>query len=111
MFERFTERARRVVLHAQKEAARLRHNVIGTEHLLLGLVKEGDGVAAKALEMLSVDLNKVRHEVEKIIGIGEDMVFGEIPFTRGRNGYWSWLGMRAARWATVTSGRSISFWG
>lgn len=64
MFERFTERARRVVLHAQKEAARLRHNVIGTEHLLLGLVKEGDSIAAKALESLGVDLNKIRSEVE-----------------------------------------------
>ncbi|NLM37205.1 MAG: ATP-dependent Clp protease ATP-binding subunit [Firmicutes bacterium] len=81
MFERFTERARRVVLHAQKEAARLRHNVIGTEHLLLGLVREEDGVAAKALELLGVDLNKVRNEVEKIIGVGEEMVFGEVPFT------------------------------
>lgn len=81
MFERFTERARRVVLHAQKEAARLRHNVIGTEHLLLGLVKEGDSIAAKALESLGVDLNKIRSEVVKIIGVGEEMVFGEVPFT------------------------------
>ena len=81
MFERFTERARRVVLHAQKEAARLRHNVIGTEHLLLGLVKEGDSIAAKALELLGVDLKKIRNEVEKIIGVGEEMVFGEVPFT------------------------------
>ncbi|HBK68645.1 MAG TPA: hypothetical protein DDZ91_08380, partial [Firmicutes bacterium] len=63
MFERFTERARRVVLHAQKEATRLRHNVVGTEHLLLGLVKEGEGVAAKALESLDIDLEKVRMEV------------------------------------------------
>ncbi|NLY91930.1 MAG: ATP-dependent Clp protease ATP-binding subunit [Firmicutes bacterium] len=81
MFERFTERARRVVLHAQKEAARLRHNVIGTEHLLLGLVKESDSVAAKALESLGVDLGKVRTEVEKIIGVGDELIFGEVPFT------------------------------
>lgn len=81
MFEMFTERARRVVLHAQKEAARLRHNVVGTEHLLLGLIKEGRGVAAKALESLDVDLGKVRMEVEKIIGVGEQIVLGEVPFT------------------------------
>ena len=81
MFERFTERARRVVLHAQKEAARLRHNVIGTEHLLLGLVKEGDSIAAKALESLGVSLEKVQNEVEKIIGVGEEVIFGEVPFT------------------------------
>lgn len=81
MFERFTERARRVVLHAQKEAARLRHNVIGTEHLLLGLVKESDSVAAKTLESLGVDLDKVRTEVEKIIGVGNELIFGEVPFT------------------------------
>ena len=81
MFERFTERARRVVLHAQKEAARLRHNVIGTEHLLLGLVKEGDSIAAKALESLGVSLEKVQNEVEKIIGVGDEVIFGEVPFT------------------------------
>ncbi len=81
MFERFTERARRVVLHAQKEATRLRHNVVGTEHLLLGLVKEGEGVAAKALESLDIDLEKVRMEVERIIGVGEQVILGEVPFT------------------------------
>ena len=81
MFEMFTERARRVVLHAQKEATRLRHYVVGTEHLLLGLIKEGQGVAAKALESLDVDLGKVRMEVEKIIGVGEQIVLGEVPFT------------------------------
>ncbi len=81
MFERFTERARKVVYLAQQEASRLGHNVVGTEHLLLGLVAEGDGVAAKALETLDIRLEKIRLEVEKIIGVGETNPFGEIPFT------------------------------
>ncbi len=81
MFERFTERARKVVYLAQQEAARLGHNVVGTEHLLLGLVAEGQGVAAKALESLNIDLAKIRHEVERIIGVGEPNPFAEIPFT------------------------------
>ncbi len=81
MFERFTERARKVVYLAQQEAARLGHNVVGTEHLLLGLVAEGEGVAAKALETMDIRLDKIRQEVEKIIGVGETNPFGEIPFT------------------------------
>lgn len=81
MFERFTERARKVVYLAQQEAARLGHNVVGTEHLLLGLVAEGEGVAAKALESLEINLDRIRGEVEKIIGSGETNPFGEIPFT------------------------------
>lgn len=81
MFERFTERARKVVYLAQQEAARLGHNVVGTEHLLLGLVAEGQGVAAKALENMGINLEQIRQEVERIIGIGETNPFGEIPFT------------------------------
>jgi ATP-dependent Clp protease ATP-binding subunit ClpC len=81
MFERFTERARKVVFLAQQEAARLGHNVVGTEHLLLGLVAEGEGIAAKALEVSNIDLKTIRAEVEKIIGSGEANPFGEIPFT------------------------------
>jgi ATP-dependent Clp protease ATP-binding subunit ClpC len=81
MFERFTERARKVVFLAQQEAARLGHNVVGTEHLLLGLVAEGEGVAAKALEVLNISLTGLRNEVEKIIGVGEANPFGEVPFT------------------------------
>ena len=81
MFERFTERARKVVYLAQQEAARLGHNVVGTEHLLLGLVVEGEGVAAKALEILNISLDRIRQEVERIIGSGEPNPFGEIPFT------------------------------
>ena len=81
MFERFTERARKVVYLAQQEAARLGHNVVGTEHLLLGLVAEGEGVAAKALEAMEIGMEKIRHEVERIIGSGETNPFGEVPFT------------------------------
>jgi ATP-dependent Clp protease ATP-binding subunit ClpC len=81
MFERFTERARRVVYLAQQEAARLGHNVIGTEHLLLGLVVEGEGVAAKALENLDIGLERIRQEVEKIIGTGDVSNLKDIPFT------------------------------
>jgi ATP-dependent Clp protease ATP-binding subunit ClpC len=82
MFERFTDRARRVVVLAQEEARMLNHNYIGTEHLLLGLIHEGKGIAAKSLEMLGIDLESVRSEVEKIIGKQEESSPpGGIPFT------------------------------
>jgi len=81
MFERFTDRARRVVVLAQEEARMLNHNYIGTEHILLGLVHEGEGVAAKALESLGISLEAVRQQVEEIIGQGEDPPQGHIPFT------------------------------
>ncbi len=68
MFERFTDRARRVVVLAQEEARLLNHNYIGTEHILLGLLNEGEGIAAQALESLDIDLASVREEVVKIIG-------------------------------------------
>ena len=80
-FDRFTERARKVMHLAQEEAQRLHHNYIGTEHLLLGLVREGEGVAAKVLSNLGVELNKVRSAVEFIIGRGDRIVFGEIGLT------------------------------
>ena len=70
MFERFTERARRVVVLAQQEARMLNHNYIGTEHILLGLIREGDGVAAKALMTMGISLDAVRQAVEDIIGRG-----------------------------------------
>ena len=70
MFERFTDRARRVVVLAQEEARMLNHNYIGTEHILLGLIHEGEGVAAKALESLGISLEAVRQQVEEIIGRG-----------------------------------------
>jgi ATP-dependent Clp protease ATP-binding subunit ClpA len=81
MFERFTDRARRVVVLAQEEARMLNHAHIGTEHLLLGLVHEGEGVAARALESLNISLSAVRREVEEIIGRGEQPPPGHIPFT------------------------------
>jgi hypothetical protein len=81
MFERFTDRARRVVVLAQEEARLLNHNYIGTEHLLLGLVHEGEGVAAQALTQLGVSLEAVRAEVEEVIGQGQSAPTGHIPFT------------------------------
>ena len=80
-FDKFTERARRVLTLAQEEALRFNHNYIGTEHLLLGLVREGEGVAAKVLANLGVELNKVRSAVEFIIGRGDRAVMGEIGLT------------------------------
>src|SRR5438067_2875834 len=80
-FDKFTERARNVLSLAQEEAQRFQHNYIGTEHLLLGLVREGEGVAAKVLRDLGVDLQKVRSAVEFIIGRGDRIVLGEIGLT------------------------------
>jgi ATP-dependent Clp protease ATP-binding subunit ClpC len=81
MFERFSDRARRVVVLAQEEARMLNHNYIGTEHILLGLIHEGEGVAAKALESLGISLEAVRQQVEEIIGQGPSAPTGHIPFT------------------------------
>ncbi|NUL44707.1 ATP-dependent Clp protease ATP-binding subunit [Cellulosimicrobium funkei] len=81
MFERFTDRARRVVVLAQEEARMLNHSYIGTEHILLGLIHEGEGVAAKALESLNISLGAVREQVQEIIGQGQQTPSGHIPFT------------------------------
>jgi ATP-dependent Clp protease ATP-binding subunit ClpC len=81
VFERFTERARQVVVLAQDEARALKHNYIGTEHLLLGLLREEEGVAARALESLDVTVEAVRAQVERIIGQGDEVTLGQIPFT------------------------------
>jgi ATP-dependent Clp protease ATP-binding subunit ClpC len=81
MFERFTDRARRVLVLAQEEARMLNHNYIGTEHILLGLIHEGEGVAAKALESLGISLEAVRQQVEEIVGQGQQAPSGHIPFT------------------------------
>jgi predicted ArsR family transcriptional regulator len=81
MFQRFTDRARRVVVLAQEEARRLDHNYIGTEHILLGLISEGEGVAARALKSLGISLDAVRQQVEEIIGRGQQEPPGHIPFT------------------------------
>jgi Clp amino terminal domain, pathogenicity island component/UvrB/uvrC motif len=86
VFQRFTDRARRVVVLAQEEARMLGHNYIGTEHILLGLIREGEGVAAKALESLGISLEVVRQQVEEIIGQGQGEQRGHIPFTpRAKN--------------------------
>ena len=81
MFKRFTDRARRVVVLAQEEARMLNHPYVGTEHILLGLIHEGEGVAAKALESLGISLEAVRTQVEEIIGQGQQIPSGHVPFT------------------------------
>ncbi len=81
MFERFTDRARRVIVLAQEEARALQHNYIGTEHLLLGLIREGEGVAAKALASKGVELDATRKQVEEMIGKGNAAPNRHIPFT------------------------------
>ena len=81
MFERFTDRARRVVVHAQEESRQLNHTYIGTEHILLGIIKEGEGVGAMALKALGVSLEQLRTEVETTIGKGTSPMLGHIPFT------------------------------
>jgi ATP-dependent Clp protease ATP-binding subunit ClpC len=86
MFERFTDRARRVVVMAQEEARALSHDYVGTEHLLLGLIREGHGVGAKALESLGISPDSVRQQVEEIVGRGQQAPSGHIPFTpRAKN--------------------------
>jgi hypothetical protein len=81
MFQRFTDQARRVVVLAQEEARRLDHNYIGTEHILLGLISESDGAAARALASARIGLDAVRQQVEEIIGRGQQKPYGHIPFT------------------------------
>ncbi len=86
-FDKFTARARKVITLAQEEAVRFNHNYIGTEHLLLGLLREGEGVAAKVLVEMGVEINRVRSAVEFIIGRGDRMIVGEIGLTPRREGH------------------------
>jgi len=81
VFERFTERARQVVVLAQEEARALKHNYIGTEHILLGLLREEEGLAARVLESLDITLERVRAQVVRIVGSGEEVTSGQVPFT------------------------------
>src|ERR671917_859020 len=81
MFERFTERARQVVVLAQDEARALKHNYIGTEHILLGLLREEEGLAARVLDSLDITVEEVRAQVARIVGQGEEVTTGQIPFT------------------------------
>ena len=108
MFERFTERARRVVVLAQEEARLLDHNWIGTEHILLGLIHEGQGVAARTLSALGISLDATRQAVEEILGRGAQAPSGHIPFTpRSKKVLELSLRKRSASAAT-TSAPSIS---
>ena len=84
LFERFTERARQVVALAQEEARTLRHDHLGTEHILLGLLREHDGVAAQVLESFDITLERTRGEVVRIVGVGQQPLSGQIPFTPRR---------------------------
>src|SRR5438046_3222156 len=85
MFEGFTERARHAIILAQEEAKRLRHNAVGTEHILLGLIRDPEGVGAKVLESLNISLDGVRAKIESTVGIGERAPHGDVPFTpRGK---------------------------
>ena len=81
VFERFTERARQVVVLAQDEARALKHNYIGTEHILLGLLREEEGLAARVLEQLDITVEEVRAQVARIVGQGDEVTTGQIPFT------------------------------
>src|SRR4051812_46023976 len=81
MFERFTERARQVVVLAQDEARTLKHNYIGTEHILLGLLREEEGLAARVLDSLDITVEEVRQQVARIVGQGDEATSGQIPFT------------------------------
>ena len=102
MFERFTDRARRVIVLAQEEARGLNHNYIGTEHILLGLIHEGEGVAAKALESMGIALEAVRQEVEEIIGQGTEPPVGHIPLLHAPRRYWNCPCVKACKWAIST---------
>ena len=107
MFERFTEKAIKVIMLAQEEARRLGHNFVGTEQILLGLIGEGTGVAAKVLKSMGVNLKDARVEVEKIIGRGSGFVAVEIPFHQGPSGCSSCPSRRPVNLATTTSALSI----
>ena len=84
MFERFTEQARKAIVLAQEEARRLNHGYVGTEHLLLGLLRQDEGVAARALDSLGVTLNEAREQIESMAGRGEEGTADQPPFTPAR---------------------------
>ena len=111
MFERFTDRARRVVVLAQEEARNLNHNYIGTEHILLGLIHEGEGVAAQALEAMGISLESVREQVEEIIGQGTEAPSGHIPFTPRAKKVSSIPSTKHYSWDTTTLAPSTFCWG
>lgn len=120
-FDKFTVQAKRVMSYAQEEAQRFQHNYIGTEHLLLGLIREGEGVAAKVLHSLGVELDKVRSGVEFIISRGDRIVLGEIGLTprakkviqlaidEARNMHYNYIGTEHLLLALVREGEGIAF--
>lgn len=108
MFGRFTERAQRVLALAQEEAVRLGHHNIGTEHILLGLVREGDGIAAKALTALGLSSDKIQMEVEASIGRGQDGAT-TIHYTPRAKKSLSYQWMRHVNLVTLTSGQNTSY--
>jgi ATP-dependent Clp protease ATP-binding subunit ClpC len=108
VFERFTERARQVVVLAQDEARALKHNHIGTEHILLGLLREGEGIPARIFETFGVGLEDVRAQVGRIVGQGDEVTTGQIPFTPRAKKVLELSLREALRSATSTSGPSMS---
>src|SRR6059058_5491607 len=111
MFERFTERARQVVVLAQEEARTLKHNYIGTEHILLGLLREEEGLAARVLESLDITVERVRAQVVRIVGSGEEVTSGQIPFTPRAKKVLELALREALSLGTTTSAPSTSCWG
>ena len=110
MFDRFTDRARKVMALAREEARRFNHEYIGTEHILLGLVKEGSGVAANVLQNLDIELKKIRLEVEKIVQSGSDLVsVGQLPFTPRVKRCWNMRWRRRGLLAIIISERNIYY--
>lgn len=107
MFERFTDRARRVVVYAQDEAKTLEHNYIGTEHLLLGLLREEEGIAAQALASFSVTVDAVREHVVRETSRGNGTSVGHIPFTPRAKKPWNWRSEKRCNWDITTSELSI----
>ena len=109
MFGRFTDRAQRVIVLAQEQARRLGHNVVGTEHILLGLIAEGEGVGAKALTAMGVSLEKVQQEIEKVIGRSDAPIKGTIGFTPRTKRVFELALMKLVNWATPI-GTNIFCW-
>lgn len=110
MFERFTDGARRVVVLAQEEARLLNHDYIGTEHLLLGLIREGDGLAAKALQASGMSLGAVRRQVEEIVGRGQPSAGGTSRSRRKRRQSWRSAWRRRESAASTPSGPTTCCW-
>jgi hypothetical protein len=110
MFERFTERARKVIILAREEAIRLGHNFVGSEHLLLGLIREGDGLAVAILKKLNVSVSALKAEIEKIVAVGRSFAGRGDSFTRRPRRSWSTPSPWRDRWVITTSARSTCSW-